>query len=286
MSIDVALIDFPRLQEQIATRLLSTHQITVHRLDHTEAAARLEMFQLALFFWPDAGGDAHARLEHIRANEKAKNVPVVLVASEVGKRNAESILGKGEAADILVTPLQPFLVSRRLASLLGLHKESAPVHLEAAWVNPFIEATIETLHQMAQVDCKRTGLAMRTDAFTKGLISGTMGLSGVAEGFVSITFNDTVARKIVCKMLQVPMGEETDDDIRDGVGELMNVIAGQAKAELVNTDHSFMLSLPTVIVGGPHSVGQMRGVPVMVIEFSADGEPFEVMVCLVSKSKH
>jgi chemotaxis protein CheX len=285
MSLEVALIDFPRLQEQIATRLLSAHDVNVHRVEHSEAAARLEMFNLALFFWPDAGADAQQRLEQLKANEKAKNVPVVLVASEVGKRNAESALGKSAAADMLVTPLQPYMVSRRLAKLLGVERDAAPAHLEAAWVNPFIEATTDTLRQMAQVNCVRTGLAIRTDAFTKGYISGTMGLSGVAEGFVSITFNDKVARNIVCKMLQMPVGEETDDDIRDGVGELMNMIAGQAKAELVNTDHSFHLSLPTVIVGGPHSVGQMRGVPVIVIEFTADGEPFEVMVCLMSKNK-
>ena len=32
MSIDVALIDFPRLQEQIATRMLAEHDMKVHML--------------------------------------------------------------------------------------------------------------------------------------------------------------------------------------------------------------------------------------------------------------
>ena len=65
----------------------------------------------------------------------------------------------------------------------------------------------------------------------------------------------------------------------------MNMIAGHAKAELVHTDHSFFLSLPQVIVGGPHSVGQVRGVPVIVVEFETEGDPFELMVCLIPRRK-
>ena len=283
MSIEVALIDFPRLQEQIATRLLAQQNANVRRVDHNEAATRLSVFDLALFFWPDTGADAPARLMHIRDNEEGKNVPIVLVTSEVGKRNAEASLGRNTQLEFLVTPLQPQLVARKLAHILGTQKEGAPAHLDADYVNPFISATVDTLTQMANVACERTGLSVRTEAATKGFISGTMGLSGAAEGFVAITFTDSLARKLVCRMLQMQPGEEKEEDIRDTVGELMNIIAGAAKADLINTAHSFQLSLPTVIVGGPHSVGQIRGVPVIVIEFTAEGESFEVMVCLMPK---
>jgi len=283
MSTAVALIDFPRLQEQIASRLLAEYNVEITRLSHSEAAARLDMFNLALFFWPDACAEAAERLNQLRSKEEAKKVPVVLVTSEMGKRNAESVLGPEMAADILVTPLQPYIVSKKLAGLLGVKKDNGTSRLNVSYINPFIEATTDTLKQMAGIECVRTGLTLRMDGNTTGFISGTMGLSGPAEGFVSVTFNDLLARTIVCRMLQVQLGEETDDDIQDGVGELMNMIAGHAKAELVHTEHSFQLSLPNVIVGGPHSVGHLRGVPVVVIEFTAEGVPFEVMVCLIPR---
>jgi chemotaxis protein CheX len=285
MSIEVALIDFPRLQEQITTRLLAQHNANVRRVDHNEAAARLNLFDLALFFWPDTGADAPTRLMQIRSNEEGKDVPIVLVTSESGKRNAEASLGRNSQLEFLVTPLQPQLVAIKLAHILGTTKAEPAAHLDANYVNPFISATLDTLKQMADLECERTGLTVRTEAATMGYISGTMGLSGAAEGFVAITFNDDLARQIVCRMLQMNLGEEKDEDIRDTVGELMNIIAGAAKADLVNTEHSFQLSLPTVIVGGPHSVGQIRGVPVMVIEFSTLGGTFEVMVCLMPKKK-
>ncbi len=281
MSIEVALIDFPRLQEQIATRLLSEYQANVHHLTHREAAERLSMFDLALLFWPDASMEAAGRLQHLRATNSS--VPVALVTSEAGRRNAETMVGSNAPADILITPLQPYIVSRQLGALLGKTHSDPTSTLRADYLNPFIEATVMTLRQMAQMECERTGLSLRTDAATRGFISGTMGLSGSAEGFVSVTFNNDLARCIVCHMLQINVGEETEEDIRDGVGEFMNMIAGVAKAGLAGTAYSFQLSLPNVIVGGPHTLGQIRGVPVVVVEFTTEEQPFEVMVCLRPK---
>lgn len=285
MSVSVVLIDFPRLQEQIAMRLLTEFSSDVQRLNYSEAAARLDTFNLALYFWPDMGSDAAERLQQLRAKEENKQVPVVVVTSEIGKQNAEKALTAGMASDILITPLQPHLVSRKLGILLGVRKDPHSTRMDVHYINPFIEATVDTLKQMAHMECNRTGLSVKMDGSTKGYISGAMGLSGPAEGFVAVTFQDRLARKIVCRMLQVQPGEETEDDIRDAVGEVMSMIAGQAKAELVHTDHAFQLSLPTVIVGGPHSVGKVRGTPVVVIEFTTEGEKFEVMICLIPRCK-
>jgi chemotaxis protein CheX len=280
MSVEVALVDFPRLQEQIASRILSEYKVNIHRLDHREAAARLDLFNLVLFFWPDMCEQTAGRLKELRERGLGQKVPYALVASETGSRSAQKILGSTDLPEILLTPLQPAMVSRKLGIMMGLIKPESKAKLDASYVNPFIQATVETLKQMAGMDCARTGLSLRLDAATKGYVSGTMGLSGPAEGFVSLTFDDQLARTIVCRMLQIQPGEEKDEDVRDGVGELMNMIAGSAKADLANTDHSFMLSIPAVIMGGPHTVGQLRGVPVIIIEFHAEGQKFEVMVCL------
>ena len=201
MSLEVALIDFPRLQEQIATRLLSEFQANIHRLTHREAVDRMSMFNLALFFWPDCGADSAERLAHLR--QGGAGVKVAIVTSEAGKRNAQALTGMNSAADILVTPLQPHVVSRQLAALLGRTREDPGRGLRADYLNPFVEATVDTLKQMARMECTRTGLSLRTDAATRGFISGTMGLSGTAEGFISVTFNDALARRIVCQMLQI-----------------------------------------------------------------------------------
>lgn len=282
MSADIALIGFPRLQEQIATRLLEEHDVKVERVNHDEAGARLSMFNLALFFWPDWGDSSVMRLRVMKSQAGENSCPIVIVTSHTGQYSAQSTVGE-EAADILLTPLQPHDVSQKLAKYAGVTKSSEPVAVDADYVNPFVSGTVETLKQMAGMNCERTGLRLSQDATSKGFYSGTIGLTGNAEGFVSVTFSKELATKIVCKMLSMEPNEITEDDIRDGVGELMNVVAGAAKAKLVNTKNSFSLSIPQVFSGGPHTATLPRGIPVFVIEFSADGDPFDVLVCLRHK---
>lgn len=281
MSIEVALIDFPRLQEQITSRLLSEHNVNTQRMATNEAESRLGLFQMALFFWPDTRTDNAERLKQIKA-ACAVGTPVILVASESGRKQIENDKQQGEVTDILVTPLQPHVISRALSQHLGLQKPK-PQSVDAGYVTPFVEGTVDTMKQMAQMECTRSNLSVKMDGKSSGDISGVMGLSGTAEGFVAVTFKNALARKIVAKMLMMSVEELTEDDIRDGVGEFMNVVAGAAKGQLVNTEHGFQLSLPTVIVGGPHSVGQPRGVPVLCIEFTTEGDKFEVLVCLHPK---
>jgi chemotaxis protein CheX len=281
VSTKVALIDFPRLQEQIATRLLAEHDMNAQRMSYQEAKDQLKEFALALFFWPDGGNDAVERFTMLEKCRNGYNVPFVIVSSEMGRRNAESSIGKKQNIDFLVTPLQSQIVAAKLSGILGEPKKTVSDngHLDVAWVNPFITATLSTLKQMAAMDCQRKNLEIRHDARSRGDISGVMVLSGGVEGFVAITCPGPLARKIVSRMLQVEPGEETEEDIMDGIGEVMNMIAGAAKAELVGTKKVFQLNIPNVIIGGPHNLGQPRtGSPVVVITFETEGEELEVLV--------
>ncbi len=284
MSAEVALIGFPRLQEQIATRLLAEHDVHVERIGHDEAAARLQMFNMALFFWPDGGEVAVQRLKAMKESLGEHVCPIVIVTSHTGQYTAQHSVGGDEgAADIMLTPLQPYEVSQKLEKYTGAVKTKELIAVDVEHINPFISGTVDTVTQMAGMNCERVGLRLSSEATSHGYYSGTIGLSGKAEGFVSVTFSKELATTVVSKMLSMTEEEISEEDIRDGVGELMNVIAGAAKAELVNTKHSFQLSIPQVFSGGPHTVAQPRGIPVFVIEFKADDEPFDVLVCLRQK---
>ena len=282
MSAEIALVGFPRLQGQIAMRMLQAHDVVTQLIPHTVAAKEIENFDLTMFFWPDAGGQT-ASLKAIRTLADSAHRQLLVVTSAVGKRSLREVYGDSDD-DLLMTPIQPYELTAKISSRLKLHKKSRPESVDVAFLNPFVEGTVATMKQMANLECERTGLGLNTDARCKGDISGTIGLSGDAEGFVSVSFSDSLARKIVAKMLMMDEGETVaDEDIQDGVGEFMNVVAGFAKAKLVDTEHSFMLSIPNVIYGGPHNVGQPRGIPVFAIDFKTEGEDFHVLVCLMSK---
>jgi chemotaxis protein CheX len=280
MKYKVALIDFPRLQEQILSRILKEQDALAEPMNNHEADDRLSHMNLAVYYWPDGVSDALARLQKIQKTVENNLIPMAIVATVTGTQYLEMTVGRDSALHILTTPLQPIYASRKLAELLGSKVTAPPATVNVAYINPFVSATLDTLKRMANMDSERTGLTARTDAVSHGDISGVMGLSGPSEGFVGITFKSQTARKIVCRMLDIPLGKEEDADIRDGVGELMNIIAGRAKADLSGTEHTYSLSPPNVIVGGPHSIGVVRGQPVIVIEFQTEGELFEVMISL------
>ena len=60
-------------------------------------------------------------------------------------------------------------------------------------------------------------------------ISGVIGLSGRAVGTVVINLSEEVALKAASVMLMTEM-TSLNDDVLDAVGELANMIAGQAKS--------------------------------------------------------
>jgi chemotaxis protein CheX len=70
-----------------------------------------------------------------------------------------------------------------------------------------------------------------------------------------------------------------DDTIKDGVAELVNIVAGGAKSKL-NADHStpIDLSLPTVVRGNSYTVDYPSQSVWLDIPFTSDLGPFNLRV--------
>ena len=62
--------------------------------------------------------------------------------------------------------------------------------------------------------------------------------------------------------------KEVDDDVLDAVGELTNIVAGGAKAEL--EEYQLAVSLPSVITGRNHEVHFPSNVQPICIPFDTD----------------
>ena len=106
-----------------------------------------------------------------------------------------------------------------------------------------------------------------------------MGLSGEITGSVVISFPQSLAVKIVSNMLGEELTEITHE-VEDGIGEIVNMVAGQAKVELADTIYHCKLSIPTVVVGSNYKLSHKAGIPCIVIEFEAERESFAVEVSM------
>jgi chemotaxis protein CheX len=139
-------------------------------------------------------------------------------------------------------------------------QEASPMH--AAHINPFIEAVVNTFETMLNCSARRGSLSLATVGRRTYPISGVIGLSGRAAGTVVINLSQEVALKAASAMLMTEM-TEVNDEVLDAVGEIANMVAGQAKAEL--QEYELSISLPSVVTGEGHEV-----------RFPSDARPISV----------
>ena len=122
--------------------------------------------------------------------------------------------------------------------------------MKVEYINPFIESVVEVFGTMLETEVTRGDVGVtRSGAGNPRDIMSLIGLSGPARGTVALSFPTSTALALVRKLL----GMETtvvDDTVSDGVAEIVNMVAGSAKAKLTNEGGPPIdLSLPTVVRG-------------------------------------
>ena len=135
------------------------------------------------------------------------------------------------------------------------------------YINPLLNAVIDVLGTMAMVQPEPGKPYLNTQRTARGDVTGLIGVTGYSEGVISLTLDESCILKIVSNML----GEEfnsIDDEIADAVGELTNMIAGQARKHLDNMGMSFQAATPSVIVGKNHELRHISNSPILSIPFT------------------
>lgn len=96
-------------------------------------------------------------------------------------------------------------------------------------------------------------VVQHTDILDLPSISSVVGFTGRLSGMLSLHFSSGMACKMASALLGMPV-TQADENVRDAVGELSNMLAGGLKKQLSDTDNMFKISIPTVIVGMEYSM--------------------------------
>ncbi|MEM9351469.1 MAG: chemotaxis protein CheX [Planctomycetota bacterium] len=147
--------------------------------------------------------------------------------------------------------------------------------MQAEYINPFVRSVIDTFSTMVECDARRGELGLDKQGPRPYPVSGVIGLSGRAAGTVVINLSEEVALKVASTMLMTEY-TEVDADVVDAVGELANVVAGGAKAEL--EEFALSVSLPNVVTGVGHEVRFPSNTTPIAVPFDTDFGPFELQV--------
>lgn len=153
--------------------------------------------------------------------------------------------------------------------------------MDASIINPFINATINVLDTMAFIKTKPGKPYLKKDDTARGDVTGVIGLTGMAHGTISVTFEEDSILKIVSNMFGEKI-ETLDHEVADAVGELTNMISGQARMELEQKGKVFEAAIPSVVTGKGHKIIHITDGPKIAIPFTIDKGAFTIEVCLAT----
>lgn len=149
--------------------------------------------------------------------------------------------------------------------------------MRAEYINPFLSSLSKTFRTMLSQEVTRGEMWVKQDEAPIHEISGVIGLSGKAVGSVVLSVSAELGIKAAAHMLMTDV-TEINDDVTDAVGELANMVAGAAKAQLEDLELS--VSLPSVITGKDYHVRFPSEVKPICIAFACDWGPLVLEVGL------
>lgn len=120
--------------------------------------------------------------------------------------------------------------------------------MNVQFLNPFVEAAYMVLESEAGVAAKRGQLALRRSAATADDITVLISMVGQVSGVALYGLSEDTGIALVSRILDQPF-EEFDALAQSGIGEIGNVITGQAGSRLAEIGYAVKISPPTMVMG-------------------------------------
>lgn len=150
--------------------------------------------------------------------------------------------------------------------------------MDVRYINPFLGSVTDIFKTMLNAWVRRGTVSLQTAAVPPECLTALIGLSGSARGVVTVVLPVRTAVSVVNRMLGEELTTVTPDVI-DGVAEMVNLIAGGAKARLVaDAAKPIDLGLPTVVTGDRFAVSYPSNTSWLEIPFDSQLGYFSLRV--------
>lgn len=147
------------------------------------------------------------------------------------------------------------------------------------YINPLLESTVTVLSTMAMIDAIPGKPALKSNDTPLGAVTGIIDLkSSEASGSLAISFSRPAILDITARMLGEQL-DAIDDTVVDVVGEITNMITGNAKRIFSEHGLEFELTLPSTIVGQSQPIVHSAGGQPILLPFSSAAGDIFVEVC-------
>jgi chemotaxis protein CheX len=143
------------------------------------------------------------------------------------------------------------------------------------FINPIISATKTVFETMLGCVPERSGLVLKESMEPRYEVSAVIGITGKVAGTMVLSLSQGAALQVLNGMLGIE-ADEVNADVCDAIGELTNMIAGQAKSKMEHLNAS--LSIPNIVSGKNHEIHYPSNVTPICVLFSSDIGPFAIEV--------
>jgi chemotaxis protein CheX len=138
-----------------------------------------------------------------------------------------------------------------------------------------LDATVEEVFKMMLgMDCRR-----QAGPAPKSLqsVTAVVGFGGLLSGACLFKCDDSGAMKIAAAMTGMEF-TDVDDTVKDGIGEICNMLAGAWKGKVPDLAANCGLSIPAVITGRDYNLHVQAPEFKLIHAYQADDASFEVTI--------
>ncbi|MCL2458310.1 MAG: chemotaxis protein CheX [Desulfobulbus sp.] len=144
-----------------------------------------------------------------------------------------------------------------------------------------VDATLEVFSSMIPIDiapepAECAALAVEPD------VSSLIGLAGDLTGVLIVHCPAPVALSITSAMLGLE-ATTLDEDVRDALGEVANMVAGGLKVSLAEKGKKIELAIATTCIGKAIRTGGLAGAARTAVTFATPSGRFWVALCYILK---
>jgi chemotaxis protein CheX len=140
--------------------------------------------------------------------------------------------------------------------------------MDPAFITPFIASVQNVFGTMLQLPVEIGEPRIKDSPSTTYDVSGIIGMSGDVVGSIVLSFPKQTAVRLVALFTGSELATD-HPDFADAVGELTNMISGNAKG-MFTGKRKVTISCPSVVVGPGHTVARPKDVPCVVIPCTTD----------------
>ncbi len=133
--------------------------------------------------------------------------------------------------------------------------------MDVRYINPFLIAVQKVFDTMIHLPFTLGKPTLKADKISSYEVSGIIGISGGVVGCVVISLSEKIAIQLASALLGEEI-TEVDDACTDAIGEIANMISGNAKNGFPIDNTS--ISVPSIVIG-KHKLNYPTGIPIISI---------------------